>query len=400
MSVLLRKKGEYLHLTGVGKLAVITLITSLASSIVDTIWSVYMNSFFNSIVLVGYFSAFLTLVSFISYFTIIPVIERISKSKIYAISLILFAISYVLFAINKNLYIFILLALITTILFTFRITSFGIIIRDKSNEKYLSRNEGLNYTFMNISWVVGPLIAGYISEEIGISSIFLIAAVFILCSLFLFKISNIKDINIKKKADENPIKNFIDFFRKKERVIAYIVGGGVSFWWTLIYLFMPLYIIKSGLHEKWIGFFLFAVSIPLILFTYSASKYTGKHGFKKVFKIGFLIPAVLSLACFFTNNIFFVMGLLVLASVGLSMIESTVEAYFFHIVKGKDEVRFYPPYNTAIETNHFTGRILSATLLIFLPFRYIFLIFAFFMFFFFLTSFKVKNIVEKRKNNK
>ena len=92
------------------------------------------------------------------------------------------------------------------------------------------------------------------------------------------------------------------------------------------------------------------------------------------------------------------MGFLVLAGVGMAMVEPTTEAYFFDVLKGKEELRFYGPYNTAIDVNYFIAEIIAATILIFLPFKFLFILFGLFMLILFLLSFKIKNIIEgKRK---
>jgi MFS family permease len=397
MGTIFRRQKNNFSMTNIGKLSIISFVVSIASAFVSTIWAVYMDSFLQNVVLVGFISAGLTLVSFFSYFIFIPVIERIDKTKIYFFTLLLFALTYFLFAINTKFYVFIILAVIITILATLRVTSFGIIVKDKSGDKHLSRNEGLIYTFLNVAWVIGPLLAGYLSEKFGISLIFTLSAIFILISAILFKISRIKNPHIMKNIDGNLVKNFIDFFKDKKRVKAYLLGGGVNLWWTLIYIFVPLYIIRSGLDIIWVGYFLFAIAIPLMILEFHFSKLAGKIGFKKIFKIGFLIPAILVIACFFITNVYIVLGLLTLASVGLAMIEPTTEAYFFDMINKKDECRFYGPYNTTAEVNDFVGKILSATLLIFLPFKFMFLLFGIFMLFFVFLSTKIKDIIENKK---
>jgi DHA1 family multidrug resistance protein-like MFS transporter len=309
----------------------------------------------------------------------------------------MFVISYALFAINSKFYLFIILAFIITILTSLRITVFGLIVKDKSDKNELSRNEGLVYTFMNAGWVVGPLVAGFIADRFGINKVFLLSAVFMLMSWVLFKISKIKDSNIKKKTDSNLIKNFIDFFKDKQRVLSFILAGGDNFWWILIYLFMPLYIIERGLGDLWIGYFLFAVAVPLVLGEYKLSKITGKIGFKKMFKIGFLILAIASLACFFISNIYIILIILVIASIGPAILEPTTEAYFFDITPDKDESRFYGPFNTSADVNQFTAKIFSSIVLLLLPFKYVFLVFAAGMFGLFLLCFLIKEFVEKKK---
>jgi len=388
---------QKIRLTGIEKLTYVTIVVSLALAFVNTIWAVYMDSFIQNIVWVGFFSAILTLIAFVSYFVSIPLIEKLDKTKIYSFSLLLFAITYILFAINSKLYIFVIFAFILSILNTFKTTSFGILIREKSSKKLFSRNEGFVYTFTNISWVLGPLLAGYISNKYSINLIFILSAIFILIGLFLFRISKIKDTNTKKKTDSNVLKNFFDFFKDKDRVKAYILSGGIDMWWVLTYLFIPLLIIRNNLSILWVGYFLFAIAVPLILLEYKSSKLAGKIGFKTLFKIGFLIPCIFAFICFFVTNIYWILALLILASFGIALTEPTTEAYFFDISSKKEMLRFYGPYNTTIIVSDFFGKIIASTILIFFPFKFIFLFFSIYMLLMFFLSFKLKEVIESKK---
>jgi len=403
-----RKNQGNIILTRIARLAIIGFLTSFAAAFVDTVWAVNMEKFLGNMVLVGFFSAFLTIIAFFAFFFFVPFIEKRNKSNLYSLSLALYAIIYLVFAINRNPYIFAVLAVTTTILSTLKITSFGIIIRDKSRETELSRNEGVMYTLMNVAWVIGPLLAGILSEFLGISFVFVISAIFMILALISFKVSGIRDSNLRKKIDRNMLKNFVEFFRNKDRVLAYFIGGGVSFWWALIYLFIPMYIIEKGLPIEWVGYFLFAVAVPMIIFTYIFAKLAGKIGFKKLFKIGFFILFTSVISCFFVsgiptifgfNNIYAILGILVLASVGMAMLESTVEAYFFDLMKAKEELHFYGPYNTNLEVSRLLAYSISSLILIFLPFKFIFLFFAAVILSLFFLSFKLKEIIEKRHHN-
>jgi len=397
MGILVKKqKGAY-NFTNIAKLSIVGLIVSLSAAYINTIWAVYLDSFVNSILFVGLLSAVLTLISFLSYFLFIPLIEKSDKVKIFSYVLILFMISYILFAINNNFYLFLTLAVIITVLYTLRITSFGLIIRDNSKDNKVSSNVGIMYTSANIAWVVGPLIAGFVASNFGINTVFLLSALFLFIGLIIFRASEIKDLKNKNKSNNNLFKNFIDFFKDKERVFAYMLGGGVNLWWSFVYLFIPLMIIRSDLGELWIGYFLFGIAVPLILFEYIFAKSAGKHGFKKLFKMGYFIVSIISFTCFFVSNIYLILFLLILASMGMAMLESTTESYFFDILKRKEKYRFYGPYNTAIDIGSFIGKIFASILLVFLPFKFLFLLFGSFMFLLFLTAFKTKNVIESRR---
>lgn len=399
MRVFFRKKRSA-EITTIAKLSIIGAVVAFSLAFVDTIWAVYIDSFVHSVVLVGFISAFFTFISFISFFFIIPLVERCSKSKLFSISLVLFGFLYLFFAFTRNFYFFIVLAVLVTVSLSLRIICFGIIVRDKSPERQLSRNEGLVYMLVNLAWLAGPLLAGYISEKFGISFIFLLAALFVFIALAIFKFSKIKDVNLKKRVNKRVFRNFLDFFKSRDRVYSYLLSGGVNLWWTLIYIFMPLHIMRSGLGIREVGYFLFAIPIPLVLFQYYFSRLAGRIGFKKLFKIGFFIPFVIAFSCFFISNIYLIMFLLILSSFGFAMVESTTEAYFFDILRGKQELRFYGPYNTTIDLNYFIGNISTSLILIILPFNYIFLLYSFFMLLMVLVSFKARNIVERRRDGK
>ena len=383
---------------GIKKLSTQFLFSSIGISIVATIWALYLNSFLFNVSLVGFLSSLFTAIGFLSYFFLIPIIEKNSKTKLLLISLLVLAISYFIFAFYSNIYILIILGVITSIFGSLRGNVFGIIVRDKSKKKNISKNMGIIYVFLNIGWLIAPIFAGYILQEKGFSFTFLIASIFIFISAFLLGAFKIKDNRVSKRIDKNFIKVAINFFKNKDRVLAYILGGAVNFWWALIYIYIPLRIIKTGNSDFLVGLFLAAVIIPLVILEYPFGKMVGKKGFKKIFFFGFLITGIFCFFCFFFSNIYFILSLLVLASIGISMVESTTESYFFGIIERSQEDKYYGPYNTTINMGYFLGSILAAVVLIFLPFNFIFILFAIFMLIIAFISLKIKEVLEfKRK---
>lgn len=394
MGILLKRGNGFLF-KGIAKLGLVAFIAAFASALINTVWAVYIYDFVKNEVYVGLVSAFLTLIAFSSYFIFIPLVEKYDKAKIFFYS-IAFAIPlYVLVALSKSFIAFLALAFFITILFTLRITSFGIIVKDRSKKGQLSANEGLLYSFMNLSWVIAPLVAGYVASVSGNKYVFLLSALFLLCALFVFKVMDVRDGHVKRNLDSNMKKNFFDFFKKRDRVFAYLLGGGAVLWFTLIYLFMPLYIIKQGLDKLWVGYFLFGVSLPLIFSEYKLSKIASKYGFRKMFITGFLFVGVISLISFFVGNIYVLLALLVLASFGMAMVEPTSEAYFFDILKSGEASRFYGPYNTRVDVLGLIARVLATIILVFLDFKYLFVLFGVFMFIMVFFALRMRDVVEQ-----
>lgn len=393
----MKKEGVYFPV--MTKLGFVSLFGAIASAMVSTIWAIYIDSFVHSAAIVGFISGALALISFFSYFVFIPVLEKHNKSRLFFFSIFLFGLLYLLFAINKNFYVFIVLACVMNLIFVVRLTSFGIIVKDKSPKKKLSKNEGILYTFANLAWVIGPLIAGFLASRAGISSVFLLSAFFCFASFLLFRFSKVNDAHIVKKSHGNAFKSFIGFFESKDRVLSYLVSAGISFWWSLIYIFIPVYMVEQGLTDMLVAYFLFAIPIPLIFLEFKSGKLAGKIGFRKMFKFGFLFVAICCAACFFLIdvNIYLILVILVISSIGMAMLEPTSEAYFFDITKDKEEPRYYGPHKTSIDAGQFVAKILSGVILSFLAFKFLFVFFAVVMLIMFFVSFRIKNVVEAKK---
>ena len=64
-------------------LALVGFIVALSFAFIETIWAVYLNSFVNSIVFVGFLSAAFTVVSFISYFVCISKAGCVTKYGVF-----------------------------------------------------------------------------------------------------------------------------------------------------------------------------------------------------------------------------------------------------------------------------------------------------------------------------
>lgn len=384
------------HFSVIKKLGVISLLSSFAAAIVSTIWAIYIYSFVQNDSYVGFITSFFTIIGVLAFIFMTPVVQKCNKAKLYGIVILTYIVSYTMFALLPSLYVLIIIGSLLAVATSLRTTLFGIIIRDKTKDREVSKNEGLIYTLINISWFVGPVLAGFLSSEYGIKSVFLMAAFLFLITSILFRIFKIYDAK-KTKPDKNPIKTFFSFFKNKKRIHSYIISGGVNLWWALIYIYIPLYIIESGFSEKTIGYFLGAIVVPLILTEYYFGKLAGKKGFRKIFTAGYFLVGCAAFACFFLPKIIFILPILVLASFGMGMLEPTTEAYFFDVITPKQRSKFYGPYNTTIEVNWFIGSSIPAVMLLFFPFHYIFLFFGTAMLVLSLISLKIKNIIENRR---
>ncbi len=359
-------------------LAHLNFFIALSGALVTTIWALYINSFVNSASMTGLISGFLSIIAIISYFAFIPLFNRDDKRELFAASLAIFAIFYTTLYFLRDIYTVIFISILITVLHTIRITSFGVILKSNASDEEITEKEGLNWTFVNLGWVIGPVLAGYLANRLGIRPIFLAAAFLSLIALFIFYFTRFEKEEYSTRKIST-LSNFKEFFMNKKRFLAYVLTGGSSMWWAIVYIYMPLYMSSLGFGAKEIGYLMLGAAFPLILFEHGFSKISKKTGFRKMFFIGFAIPAIFAALAFFINIFYLQVTFIVLASIGLAMLEPTTEAYFLKVLTKEETARFFGPYSTSRDISQLIAKVIPALVLIILPFRFVFLSFFIFM---------------------
>ncbi len=385
---MLIKRSGYFNI--VWQLAVIASISGIAFSGVEAIWAIYLNSFLRSEAAVGFITAGLIVISILSAFLLIPLLEKHSKIKVYSYSAAGIALGYLAFAFIGSFYVFLAVAIPFAIARMLYFISFGIILRDQSDIREIGKAEGLRYALENLGWIFGPLLAGFLLRYYGFSPVFLMAAILLIIALVVFRyIAGLKDLIHAKEIHPDFWKNVKAYFENRELVKIYLVSGGIGWWWSVIFIYLPLFILKNNLDEAAVGIFLFLVSTPLLL-EYLIGKTADKTGFKIFLTAGFSLLAIFSLLAFALENVYAILLAFVLASFGAACIESTRESYFFRIISEADEERFYPAYLTCHPVLSAAGNFATALILLFLPFKFAFLGLSLSMLFFAFLSSRLK----------
>lgn len=373
---------------------VVTLFSYLGIALVGTIWAIYLESIIHNPSTVGLISTLFGIAGIFAFLVFIPITERHSKTRMLGIIILLYAISYFIFSFTSNLVAVVALGFIVYIIASARVSIVGIIMRDKSKDDSVSKNTGIMYTMFNIAWLLGPILAGFLAERMGIHFVFIIAGCLMLLAFILLKLLRVSDNRVRNHADRNLFKLIKEFFSERRFRLTYILSGGISFWWAFVYIYIPIYIIESGRNDLVVGYFLAGVIAPLIFLEYPIGILANKFGFKKMFFRGYLILAGAGFLCFFINEFYAILILIVLGSVGIAMLEPTTEAYFFDMTTKSQKDRFYGIQNTTIDVNYAISLFSVAMIIKFLPFHYSFLFIGAVMLIFALISLKAKEVIE------
>lgn len=383
-----------LNLANSSELMLVRLLFTFSLSFMATIWAIYMKTFALTDSQIGYLNAILLIVSLIFAFFCVNILEKYSNYNAFVFSSIIIIINLIILGITQNFLIFLVFATSLTLLRIIRQNSFNILFRDNINDKELNEKEALLSVIANLGWFIGPVLASFIFNEFGFSTIFYTSAIFSLLALIAFIKIPLEEKKTKKinKLAKLPLKTILkNFINKKSVRLPYLMSMGVSFWWSFIFIYVPLYIIEKGIEPQIVGLFLGLSQLPLIFFEYMAGKEATLRGFKINFLLGYLSLGVIAIACYFIQDFTIILGLLVFASVAMSFLEPLRFPYVFSKLKKEEEAKIIPIFATSMGFGSLLSKIFFATLLLYFTSDETFLFLGISMLLFAIIALKIKN---------
>ena len=370
-------------LTTPNKIILIRTILAFSIAAIDTIWSLYMDSFGMQDSTIGFINAALTAITILAALTLTPLLETFHEKKITKYSIYALITSCLGFMLSESILLFFLFALLYSISTSVRVTCLTILLRDNSTKKSFTKHNGLQGSLLSLGWFLGPVIAGSLLGTFGLSSVFLFSAGMGLLGLILFSRGDSISEKIHSKIiHKNILKNSLLYLKQKKTYLPSLMQIGIDFWWALIFIYVPLVMISQGLGPQYIGIFIGLTQLPLVLIENYAGKKAAITGFRTFFVLGFSLLGIAALSSFYITEIEIVLLLLVLASIAMAFIEAQPTAYFFSKISQKEEEILSPIFNLMPFVGSFLGKIVLAAFLIFFPQESIFMVTAIVMFIF------------------
>ena len=362
---------KYSKILAIKRLGFLSIIISLAYASFETAWPMLLSNIFHSNSEIGFVTASLTIISLLAYLGLVPLFEKIPTKTLFFISMSLNAIAIILFAFTRTPGYFFIVAIINVILTSVRVQAFGILLRDNSSAKTIGENENTIYMLGNIGWGIGPLIAGIVAFFLSYQFVFIYAAFMILLAVYIYSFTSFKEH--KQEFEKiNIMKNLFKFFKNKERTKAYILNGGLEVWWAYPYVFIPLEMIRLNFTALHIGLFLFLLTLPMIFSEYLTEKNIIRISAKRKLIYGYSFIGILTVVnLIFSYNIIYSLGIIIIASLAMGILEPTTEGLFFSITKQNEERKYYGPFVTSKTVGAFIGHLSIASIITIFPLTYV-----------------------------
>lgn len=244
------------------------------------------------------------------------------------------------------------------------------------NEKTGSMR-GIFMTVLNIATAVGPFIAGLLLTDHDFWKVWVTAAV-VMCAGFFVIAKYFKNYEDPHYL-VHPFRATLNMVRESKDLYSIIfMHFLLSYFYVWMVIYTPMYLnTHMGIAMNDIlGTIIPIALIPFVIFEVFFGRLADtKYGEKEMLTIGFIIMGVFTGAITFvgTTNIYFWAALLFMTRFGASLVESMTESYFYKKV-GPEDAHLITFMRTTRATAYIIGPIIGSLILVFIDFRYIFLI--------------------------
>jgi len=105
-------------------------------------------------------------------------------------------------------------------------------------------------------WTIGPWLGVFLKTEISPMAPYFISAVFAVISMGYFWVLRFKDdvaVQPMKRRPVNPVRFIKRFFSQPRLVLAWCLALGRSGWWSMFFIYAPIFAVESGLGENLSG---------------------------------------------------------------------------------------------------------------------------------------------------
>ena len=231
--------------------------------------------------------------------------------------------------------------------------AFEIAIMVRIPRRDLGRFEPARIFFMGAAFLVGPWLGIWLSLRVGLWTPFALLAILTVLVCILTLRSGLADQPNATRVgwrSPNPLR-FIRRFAHQPRLrLAWLLAFGRSAWWTMFFIFVPIYCVESGLGEEMAGITL-SVGSAAVLLVPLFGRVGRRVGLRPVLAIGYLSTGLVTIMIAVVADLPWLgVAFLLAASVCAALIDTAGNALFMRAVHPHDRAEMASVFATYRET--------------------------------------------------
>lgn len=208
-----------------------------------------------------------------------------------------------------------------------------------SDDTNTGRLRGFFLTTISVAWGLSPFFAGYSIEHFGLQSVYSIAFVAVLI-MYVIVHTHFKGLHFKK-AERQRLSVMVQKLRRNADLSSiFMMSSLQNFFYAIMVIYSPLHLnLHLGFSWGEIGIIFAVMHIPFILLEYPIGRLADTRlGEKEMMILGLIIAGSSSLAflLFTEKELLTWIIILVSSRIGMSLVETTNESYFFKKIDAQD----------------------------------------------------------------
>lgn len=368
-------------------------IAVLLFGFIDTFYIYVASSYFADIIgstNVGFFYLLSYVGSLVLFFCLQPLIRVFGRARTLYLFLLL---SLGLLALLSNtgptyfsgglLLLFIVTSSVLWIIF-------DILLQGFSDENHTGSIRGLNLSMLNFGVLLAPFLATETLENFDFAGVFLVMLILYIL-LFIFCLLAFRTVTGNLLPKTRMWNALILVVRNVELRRSYFLSFALYFFYSVMIIYTPLYLIEHGFSFSEIGGLFTIMLIPFVLIQYPLGKLADiKYGEKEILIISFIITllSTLVIAATESTSFWWWAGILFVSRIGIAGVEVMKDTHFYRHITA-DEVDIISFFRTSLPVANIVVAAIATGMLAFLPLVSVFYLTAFVLALALITSFFV-----------
>ena len=215
----------------------------------------------------------------------------------------------------------------------------------------LSRSEPMRMFYSAAAWIGGPTLGIWLAQAASPLASYLLsflAGAALLAFFWYLRLVDPPSIAVVpgRRRAPGPLANIGRYAAQPRLATAWIVALGRYSWWAMFYIYMPIYAVKSGLGEATAGLLISLANLGIL-----AAPLWGRAirrlGCRAMLVFGFGLSALATTGTALLYDLpELAAGLLVLAALGMIVIDSVGNTLFFTAVRRRERAQMTAVYAT------------------------------------------------------
>ncbi len=272
------------------------------------------------------------------------------------------------------------------------------ILESFSVDRQSGRIRGANLSISGAGFLMGPILSTQLFERYSFQGVFM-ATLIVLVFIFLISLVFIKSSNHKFTKKINVTDLLRKAIRRKDIMNIYYVSFALEFFYALMIIYVPLYLLGRGFTWEQLGVAFTIMLLPFVFVQYPIGLIADKKmGEKELLLFSFFILGISTVLMYMmdSKDIWVWTTLLLLGRIGAALVEILRESYFFKRIDGGD-VDLIDFFGSASPVAFIVATLMSSVLLVHFPMRGIFIVVTIVLFSAMYPTFM---LVDNRTSNK